>query len=603
MAKVGRPALTLEEKQRRGTLRQCRVGTAAPKAREKKSTAVVRPLRAHGYREALLKYMADVQGGAIVACAFVRLAVERQRRDLARAASDPTWPYVWSQKDATAACAFIEQLPHVEGRWSTPTITLEPFQVFVVSLLFGWRHRSDPSRRRFTTLYFEVARKAAKSTLMAAIGFYHLLKEDEPGASVVCGATTGQQARVVFGIMQRMARRSAFLRDNGVQVFANAILVSDGTARPVNSKASTLDGLNPSCIVLDESHAQDFGLHDVLKSAQGARWNPLLLCPTTAGYDLLSVGYTMRGQVAKVLERVFDADHLLGIIYTLDALDDWRDPSVWVKANPMLGVSPTVEYVRKYCQDAQQAPGLEGEFKVKVCNLWAQSASTWLAMSQWDKCEDATLKVDAFKGRRCWIGADLAQTDDLAAVALVFELGDLIVAFVRFYLPADVVAERARTVPAYQQWVNAGILVLTDGAMIDYTRIEADIRGWCATFNVQAIRFDQYGSAQICSNLAEAGFKAAILNKNRQTFTRPARELETRIKYGKFRHDGNACLRWMASNAVVTRGVDDSILPKKDSSESPNKIDGIDAILEALEPMLSETPKTSIYRTRGALVL
>jgi hypothetical protein len=40
-------------------------------------------------------------------------------------------------------------------------------------------------------LYLEVARKAAKSTLMAAIALYHLLRKNEPGASVVCGATTG----------------------------------------------------------------------------------------------------------------------------------------------------------------------------------------------------------------------------------------------------------------------------------------------------------------------------------------------------------------------------------------------------------------------------
>ncbi len=83
----------------------------------------------------------------------------------------------------------------------------------------------------------------------------------------------------------------------------------------------------------------------MLKSAQGARPNPLLLCPTTAGYDLLSVGYALRGQLTKVLEQIYDADHLLGVIYTLDDEDDWRDPRVWIKANPMIGISPKLDYV------------------------------------------------------------------------------------------------------------------------------------------------------------------------------------------------------------------------------------------------------------------
>ena len=107
--------------------------------------------------------------------------------------------------------------------------------------------------------------------------------------------------------------------------------------KPINAKASTQDGLNPSCIILDESHAQTFELHDVLKSAQGARANPLLLCPTTAGYDLLSVGYALRTTLTKVLEGVFDAEHFFGVIYALDEGDDWRDERTWIKANPMLG--------------------------------------------------------------------------------------------------------------------------------------------------------------------------------------------------------------------------------------------------------------------------
>lgn len=513
-----------------------------------------------------------------------------------RAVTDPTWPYVWSEAHAVEACHFLEQLPHVEGQWATPTIRLEPCQIWLVATLFGWRQRAHPARRRFTLLYLEVGRKAAKSTLMAGLALFHLLREHEPGASVVCGATTGSQARIVFGIAQRMVRASPWLRDQGVDAFANAIVTPTATIKPVNAKASTQDGLNPSCIVLDESHAQKFALHDVLKSAQGARVNPLMCCPTTAGYDLLSVGYALRTTLTKVLQGVFEADHFLGVIYTLDEGDDWRDPTTWVKANPMIGITPTYDWVERYCADAQQTPGLEGEFRIKVCSEWLQSARSWLSMARWDACADPTLTLETFRGARCAIGADLAQLDDIAAVALLFERDTYIYAFTRFYLPRGVVELRARTVPAYALWVRAGILELTEGTMIDYGKIEADIRGWCRQFNVFAIRFDQYGSAGVVSNLAGDGFAAAILDKSRKTITPPARELEARVTHGRFRHDGNSCLKWMASNAVVTRGVDDSILPKKDLADSPNKIDGIDAILQALSAMLEPQPQVGEFR-------
>jgi phage terminase large subunit-like protein len=533
------------------------------------------------------EYVADVLSGRQTACQWVRRACERHDRDTVRAATDPVWPFTWSDAHAVEACAFIEQLPHVEGRWRTETIHLEACQVFFVCALFGWRQRANLMQRRFTLVYFEVGRKAAKSTLMAAIALFHLLKEQEVGASVVCGATTGSQARIVFVIAAKMVQRSPLLRQLGARAFTNAIITADGSIKPVNAKASTQDGLNPSCIVLDESHAQKFGLHDVLKSAQGARANPLMLCPTTAGYDLLSVGYALRTTLTKVLQQVFEADHFLGIIYTLDDADDWRDARVWVKANPMLGVTPTLEWVTSYCHDAQQTPGLEGEFRVKICSQWLQSARTWLSMTDWDACAEPSLRLEAFAGAKCWMGVDLARREDIAAVALLFERADVLYAFVKFYLPRDVVASRARTVPEYLAWAKSGILELTDGDFIDQRRIEQDIRDWCRVFQVAAVRFDQWDSPIMVSNLHDAGIPAAILTKDRKSLTAPARELEARLRRRRFRHDGNSCLKWMASNTVVTRGQDDSLWPRKEHEDSPNKIDGIDAILQGLAPLVT----------------
>jgi phage terminase large subunit-like protein len=566
------------ERQRRGTWRRDR--STIPVAPTREPTLTPPPSR--HYAAIAGRYVSDVLTGRILAGKWTQLACARQKRDIDRDWTDPSWPYVWDPEAVMRVCRFIEALPHVEGRWKTPTIWLEPPQIFLLACLFGWRYKADRRRRRFTTLYWELARKGAKSTLMAAIALYHLLEEGEPGPQVICAATTGDQAGIVFRIAAAMVKKAAWLRARGLLAFEHGIRSDDGSFKKVNAKASTQDGLNPSCIILDESHAQDFALHDVLKSAQGARANPLLLCPTTAGYDLLSVGYALRTTLTKVLEGVFTAEHFFGVIYALDEGDDWRDESVWIKANPMLGIAPLLEPLQRYCLDAQQTPGLEGEFRVKCCSEWANAATTWLSLTAWDRCADPTLRLEQFHGRACWIGADLAQLDDLAAVALVFLRDDRLVAFVRCYLPADVIQERARTVPEYRLWQQRGDLVLTEGTMIDYTRIEQDIRHWTTQFQVRDIAFDQFGSIQLSGTLFNEGLPARTEQKNAKTCTPPARELETRITHGRFRHDGNTCLRWQASNVVVTRRTDDSLIPKKETPESPNKIDGIDALLLAI---------------------
>src|SRR5262249_14724130 len=182
---------------------------------------------------------------------------------------------------------------------------VEAWQMFIVTTVVGWRKRSNGGRR-FTEGYFEVARKAAKTTLSAGMGLYHLARECEPGGQLKCAATTGQQARLCFGVMQRMVERSSWLRDQGLRVFANAItyepkVLPISNAQPINSKASTQDGLNPSWITLDEGHAlPDHRLRNVLKSAMGGRENPFTWLPTTAGYNLLGPAFEARTFTTKV---------------------------------------------------------------------------------------------------------------------------------------------------------------------------------------------------------------------------------------------------------------------------------------------------------------
>jgi phage terminase large subunit-like protein len=308
----------------------------------------------------------------------------------------------------------------------------------------------------------------------------------------------------------------------------------------------------------------------------------LLLCPTTAGYDQLSIGYALRTTLTKILEGTFEADHLLGVIYTLDEGDDWRDEAVWIKANPMLGVTPGWDNLRRYCLDAQQTPGLEGEFKVKCCSLWSNAAAAWLSMAVWDACADPTLTLEQFAGDRCWMGIDLAERDDLAAVAFVFVRADQLVGFVRCYLPKDVVQERARAIPEYRVWADQGVLTMTDGARTDPDVIAEDLRRWCQQFRVQALVFDDYDPPQLIDRLSAEGLPAVKERKTARTMTLPARELETRLAARRFRHDGNTCLKWQASNVVVQTFADGSILPRKESHSSPYKVDAIDALLQAI---------------------
>ena len=212
----------------------------------------------------------------------LRQAARRFLKDLNRSLRKNP-PFVFSAKKANQHCKFIEQLNHVEGEWATPNITLEPAQIFFVVQLFGFRKLDGG--RRFTQAVYATARKNAKSTLAAAIMISCLCLEPEPGAQLINAATTGDQARIVWKVAKAMIEKSPELRATfDVETFANSIARYDNGAsyKPINAKASTQDGLNPSHTNLDEVHAhKNSDLFNVLKSAAGARKNPLWLYTTT----------------------------------------------------------------------------------------------------------------------------------------------------------------------------------------------------------------------------------------------------------------------------------------------------------------------------------
>lgn len=537
-------------------------------------------------------------------CKWVRLAAERHLRDLKK----KRWPFRFDEWHANDVCDFIEKLPHVEGQWETPTLTLEPAQIFMLVVVFGWR-RKDTGARRFTMAYIEMARKGAKSTLTAGVSLYCTCCEEEPGPLTLIGATTGDQAKKVFAPAQKMAKRLPELQQAfDLEVWARSITVGEngGTIQTINAKSSTQDGHNPHLAVLDELHAHaDRGLFDVIRSAFGARKNPLLWMITTAGFNMHGVCYEQRSFVTKVLEQAVSAEHFFGIIFTIDEDDDPYDEAVWAKANPLMPVTPTLEEMRAYAIEAKASPGAEGEFKTKRLNVWMGAAAAWLNVSSWRACA-GDVPLRAFRGLDCYIGADLSDKDDITGLVLAAMDGDRLLLKTWFWLPEAALERASQTerenVTLYRQWKDEGHLRVTPGDWIDHNRVERLIRRLKTSLGAKRVTFDQFAAAQAMAVRLNEDFGdgdepfAYVLAKNARNVTDPAKDLEARHKVGPkmLLHDGNPVMTWMAGNVVVTKKIDGSILPKKPATDSKAKIDGIDAAVNAIAPMMETTMDDTI---------
>ena len=535
---------------------------------------------------------------------WMRLAARRYVGDRKRAAAKGG-PFKFSRADAVDACDFVEKLPHVEGRWDTPNIVLHPAHVFFIVNLFGFRNHNGT--RRFTSALLCIGRKNAKSTLAAAILLYCLCCENEPGPQVLSAATTGDQARKIFDPAKAMCEKTPDLREAfGLEVFSKSIANWNmgGSFKPINAKASTQDGLNPSHIGLDEIHAhKTHDLLNVLRSASGARKNMLWLYTTTEGYEGTGPWPELRHFAKQTLEQVIEADHFLALIFALDDGDADFDESKWVKANPLIEVNPELlTAIRKHAIEAKQMPGQMAEFQIKRLNRQAAGANTWIDIERWKRCSGA-VDLETLRGQPCWGGLDLASTRDLCSFRLLWRVGDTYYTWGKRWVPAWAVAQRTeRGTVRYDAWVRAGLITQTEGDVTDYAVVERDVIELANRFSVREIAFDRWNSTDLVNRLQAVRLPMVEFRQGAKSYNPPMQDLERVYIAGKLCHGGDPVLAWCASNLVPRRDENLNLAP--DKKRSADKIDDMSALLMAWgRAIVADGLGPSVYETRGVLAL
>lgn len=551
------------------------------------------------YTAVAQRYAQAVVAGDIPACQWVRRACQRQLDDLARFRGRSS-PYRFNPlltdamgrkyRPADNLCAFVELLPHIKGPLAETPITLEPWQVFILTTIFGWVKRDG--RRRFRRAYIEVPRGNAKSTLSSAVGLYMLTADGEGGAECYSLATTRDQARIVFGDAQQMARKSPGFRTRyGVTVGAHNIHVLNAAAKfeALSAEGSTLDGLNIHFGCIDELHAHKTRtVYDVVETGTGKRDNSLLWVITTAGSDRAGICYEARTFVTRVLGGQVEDASQFGIIYGLDDGDDWGTEDALVKANPNWGISVRPEVILPLQAKALQLPSATNNFRTKHCNDWVSVDTAWMDIRAWERCVDSHLRPENFEGQPCWIGIDLASKVDIASMALLFEREGQVVAFVRHFLPEDTVFAAANS--QYQGWMHAGRLLATPGNVTDFGLIEAELLDTAARFEIKAVAFDPFQATQFSTRMLAEGLPMIEVRPTVLNFSEPMKQLEALVLQGKWAFDGDPVLTWMVSNVVCHRDAKDNIYPRKERPE--NKIDGVIAVLMALNRLLLDNGDT-----------
>lgn len=526
------------------------------------------------------QYIKDVKSGKILTCEWVKKAVKRHEADLKKAKNE-SYPYYFDYTEPKRVIKFAAALQHYEGEWAGKPIVFEPWQQFVLSQIYGWRRR-DNGTRRYKKAFVFVARKNGKTTLASVLMLYHLFAE--PGAQVYSIATKRDQAGISFNNVKQFVARNPTIKKL-VNVCYSTISYQKTASKleALSSESDTMDGLNPSFALADEVAAYKTSkLIDVIQSGMYSRKDPLLLEITTGNDSLNNIGFQEYERSQKVLNGTIEDDSFFCILYAIDSNDDWKNTSKYIKANPSLGVTVTLESLQRARDEAIVAPYKEQEFKVKNLNLFENVSMSWISDKKAVIAAQNYKKYDIanrdLKNVPCVGAIDLSKRFDFTSLTLYWYLEDIdkYVAKHYLYIPSAQIEEKMKgDSMMIRSWINQGLITATPGEVNDYRYLISDLKEAMQKYNIVEVGFDRALSASLLQ-IADTELPELRLVEIPQTNSVMGPfnvEYEAMVVEEKL-CDANPVWRWMLSNATIQVGATGLIhLDKIEDRKSSRRID------------------------------
>lgn len=492
--------------------------------------------------------------------------------------------YYFSAKEANRAIKFIENFcHHSQGR--SDLLKLELWQKAIVSTIFGIV--DEEKTRIFREIFIVIGRKNGKSLFASAIIAYMAYLEPEYGQEIYCLAPKLEQAAKVYDGFYQMVKADEELAELAKKRRSDIYIEESNTIiKPIAFNAKKSDGFNPQLVVCDEmaAWAGDGGLkqYEVMKSALGARRQPMILSISTAGYINDSIYDELMKRSTSFLKGNSKERRLLPFLYIIDDIEKWNDIEELKKANPNMGVSVKESFFIDEIAIAEGSLSKKAEFLTKYCNIKQNSSVAWL---EYQTVENAAADLTLEDFRECYAvgGIDLSQTTDLTAASVVIEKGGILYAFTQFFMPKNKVEYLQATdgVP-YDLFVKKGLITVSGENYVDYK----DVFKWYVWLineygiRVLKIGYDRYSAQYLIDDLKNYGFHTDDVNQG-ENLTPVIREFEGIIKDGNFKIVNNNLLKSHFLNVALKQNMETrKFRPIK--IEQRAHIDGFVSVIDAM---------------------
>ena len=492
-----------------------------------------------------------------------------------------------------------ELLTHTKGPLGGQPLALDRWQMRdIIKPLLDTKNKNG--LRRYRQALVMLGRKNGKTTIASALALYMLFSDKEPGAEILSAACDSDQAALAFDIAKQMVLASPILSAK-CKVYRRHIEARRGAVyKVIAADAAGNLGHNISTLIFDELLTQkNRDLYESLVTSMGARTEPLAFMISTAGHDRGTLCYELYNYAKQVRDGVVIDPTFLPVIYEAPREIDWKSPDAWKAANPGLGKSVTLEYLKDTCQQAQNNPAREQSFRQFHLNQWVDSAARWITTEAWNSCEAHPVNLDEIP---CYAALDLSSRTDLTSFTLAFPLDGAIHLKSFAWTTSAMVAKRSDTNRMrYDQFVRSGNLEVIPGEIIDYEVVLRRIAEIAEEYQIREIAVDPWNAEFLMQKLENQGYVVKEFRQGFRSMSPPTKDFEAAVLQKQISHDGNPLLRWCIDNVVIEFDAAGNSKPSK--KRSTERIDcAVSAIMAFARARTAEATGVngeSVYESRA----
>ena len=534
------------------------------------------------------EYYKEIETGKTTACQEITSLYKRMVREMDFPMDSP-FLFWFSEESGQYAIDFIETYcRHFQGDHAGERVKLELFQKAFIQNLFGWLEKGT-NRRRFREYFFEVARKHGKSFISGCIAVYMLCADGEQGAEVYSAATKLDQAKIIYNVAKNIVDQDEDLRTLIKSTREGlSFKMTRSIMKPLPNESKSLDGLNIHFAALDEIHEQkDRNMYDVLRQGMKARKQALIGCITTSGFRREGLYDNLHDYAVDVaLGNIVD-DRMLPIVYKLDSVDEWQDPTCWIKANPGLGTIKSAVQLADDVERAKNDPSFLPTLLVKDFDMKQNEATAWMPLN----VAENTTKIDMeyLKKSYAIAGCDLSSVYDLTCATLLIQKPNdsNIYVLQKYFLPQariDKLDETMSKEAPYKLWEKQGWIEINEGASVDYHKVTAWFNEMIVKYDIRPlfVCYDRALAGYWCEEMQASGYDMRKIAQGPFTWSQPMKEMYSAFEEHRVIYDNNPMLKWCllntASKALNKDGIE-TIQPVK--IQQNRRIDGMVSLLNA----------------------